>query len=110
MVMASEDFPSQLQLHQLAFQERCCDWFTKKLKFDEIKEMSKTSVANDLSELRDKRGKEGEEVHSKVGNRKSVGPDPVVAGCLRVRWGGERGSALCRVVSYPNKQRRVRLL
>ncbi|GJV53141.1 retrovirus-related pol polyprotein from transposon TNT 1-94 [Tanacetum coccineum] len=29
MVMASKTFSSQLRLHQLAFKERCCDWFTK---------------------------------------------------------------------------------
>ncbi|GJW41258.1 hypothetical protein Tco_0067103 [Tanacetum coccineum] len=28
-VMASKAFSSQLRLHQLAFKERCCDWFTK---------------------------------------------------------------------------------
>ncbi|GKF24085.1 hypothetical protein Tco_0076407 [Tanacetum coccineum] len=29
MVMASKTFSSQLRLHQLAFKERYCDWFTK---------------------------------------------------------------------------------
>ncbi|GJW06088.1 retrovirus-related pol polyprotein from transposon TNT 1-94 [Tanacetum coccineum] len=29
MVMALKIFSSQLRLHQLAFKERCCDWFTK---------------------------------------------------------------------------------
>ncbi|GJU72828.1 integrase, catalytic region, zinc finger, CCHC-type containing protein [Tanacetum coccineum] len=27
--LASKTFSSQLRLHQLAFKERCCDWFTK---------------------------------------------------------------------------------
>ncbi|GJZ59824.1 hypothetical protein Tco_0615640 [Tanacetum coccineum] len=49
VVIGIETFSSQLRLHQL-FQRRCCDWFTK-LKFDEIKEMSETSVANDTSGL-----------------------------------------------------------
>ncbi|GJS67108.1 copia protein [Tanacetum coccineum] len=91
-----EDFLILTTLHQLAFKERCCDWFTKTevvywgcsrlngkkyilvivddysrlhmdffssskrtrlivesihLRFDEIKEMSETSVANDTSGL-----------------------------------------------------------